>query len=254
MDRNPGTLDNKSHEATYIKEKFYQFGRKDPFNANGSIWTYDKDTYAATKYTYGGRIYTSRSTIETVYNTGGENMPYSVMHPREFITNGGAWTDGQFNPTPYNSSIVWQDPQISAKADNEEAKKSIFDPCPPGWSVPESNGWCKGLVGDGSGDATGSPYVNFQWLESAIDAKGRTYYPNGYLADKDNPSAQMIFFPASGTLNSSGFGIVNTIYWSCSKPSGHGTAYRWAYNSNEVFSPAALSNSFGFSIRCIQEK
>ena len=260
MDRNLGALDTKYH-SDGGKTGYYQFGRKDPFRANVKVWSYDQDTFAATEYTGGGRIIISRATIEEQYATGGENMPYSIMHPREFITNSGAWTDGQFNPTPYNSSIVWQDPQISNKFENEETDKSIFDPCPLGWSVPV-DGWARGLIGDSSGDATGSLYVYFQWVNniqsgSVDNANGRTYYPNGYLVDRDIPNAQKIYFPAFGCLNIASGTLyavgVYANYWSCS-PRNATYGYYLYFNSSRV-TPSNADATFanGFPVRCVQK-
>ena len=254
MDRNLGALDDKYH-SNGGKANYYQFGRKDPFHAGGKVWTYDKDTYAATERTGGGRIITSSTTIEETYSTGGDNMPYSVMHPREFISCGSVWTNGQF----YNG-IVWQDPQISNKLENEETDKSIFDPCPLGWSVPV-DGWARGLIGDSSGDATGNPRVNFQMVPNPLNntsdgsITGRTYYPNGYLVEKDNDNAQKIYYPLSGSMQPHGQ-VTNigssACYWSCNPNTSSG--FLFYFRSDAVQQPRSLYRGYGLSVRCIQEK
>ena len=101
---------------------YYQFGRKDPFPGNADYWEEgtNKVTYA----------------IQTkAYNATDENqprnVPYSVQHPTTFITSSGYWTyNDKYNPNPYNSAIVWQDPWAS-----NNGNKSIFDPSPSGWKV-----------------------------------------------------------------------------------------------------------------------
>ena len=262
MDRNLGALDTKYH-SDGGKAKYYQFGRKDPFNSNIYCWTYNSETFMPSQTVTGAIVRISKNILDDmsgIYKTDGKNMPFSVGHPDNFITSSREWTVGDvFNPTPYNANIVWQDPQISNKLENEETDKSIFDPCPLGWSVPV-NGWARGLIGDSSGDATGNPRVTFQWVPnilsgSATDAKGRTYYPNGYLADKDNAAAPKIYFPASGLFENSGLlcylGVFG-VCWSCNSVSNDS-------GRNLVFYETGMESSNyyirtrAFSVRCVQK-
>ena len=129
MDRNLGALDAQSGTESY--GLLYQWGRKDPF--------------LNTKYANGGDISPTSvwqpavlGTQQAIENTG-ENPSYTVAQtvqwPNKFIftpqtcnisdgygTGGGLWASDQ-------SSSLW------------DSDKTIFDPCPPGWKVPETALW-----------------------------------------------------------------------------------------------------------------
>ena len=273
MDRNLGALDDRYHELAAIKSKYYQFGRKDPFNSNISCWTYDPETFASSTRTDGGVVKIIKSEIDNgTFRTGGKNVPFAVNHPDNFIcgssTLGYYWTGGTnatggngdiFNPVPYKGSIQWHDPRQSERIENEEGgktdNKTFFDPCPPGWRLPV-NGWVSMFIGDGSGSATGSTRVNCQWGVDATRGTGRTYFPLGYLADRDSPNPQTAFFPASGyQVNSSGavsFVGGNSYYWSSSQGS---YTYGYALNpqSSSVNPSTSGSRCAGFPVRCVKE-
>ena len=129
MDRNLGALDAQSGTESY--GLLYQWGRKDPF--------------LNTKYANGGDISPTSvwqpavlGTQQAIENTG-ENPSYTVAQtvqwPNKFIftpqtcnisggygTGGGLWASDQ-------TSALWG------------SDKTIFDPCPPGWKVPETALW-----------------------------------------------------------------------------------------------------------------
>ena len=81
---------------------FYQWGRKDPFQATGSVTT------AATSSTIGTIVYTLR-------------------HPDEFITAGSS---------PYD----WHYASRNNELWGHSGVKTIYDPCPWGWRVPKNSG------------------------------------------------------------------------------------------------------------------
>ena len=274
MDRNLGEMDNMYHPSASIRGKYYQFGRKDPFNGSMSVWTYDPDTFAPSTLTDGGVVKIIRSEIDNgpTFQTGGKNVPYAVNHPDTFIYGSSTleyyWTGGTqatggkgdiFNPVPYTSSIQWQDPKQTERVENEEGgktdNKTFFDPCPPGWRLPV-NGWVSMFSGDGSGSATGSTTVNFQWGVDATRGTGRTYFPLGYLADRDSPNPQTAFFPASGYRSNSSGAVCNVgsngYFWS-SSPLSVTNGYYLLFNSSSV-TPSNYSNRcYGFPVRCVQE-
>ena len=95
----------------------------------------DKDLYYSDK-SYSGTY---------LKNYDYKNVPLSVMYPMMYICGNGAdyiWTKGdQYHPVDYDSQILWQDPNFTRR-DNDDAskvggyRKSMFDPCPPGWALP----------------------------------------------------------------------------------------------------------------------
>lgn len=121
MDRDIGALQAGYPEYTYGQGcLYYQFGRKDPFP--GKVF-YPFDVF---------------STLKTA-ETG--TVQDAVLSPTTYYTHDGAWTsDNWFNPSSFDNSILWQDP-LTAKGGSKEGQKSIFDPSPLGWRLPEKQVW-----------------------------------------------------------------------------------------------------------------
>lgn len=207
MDRNLGAHDKKSRtEFENGSGLTYQFGRKDPI-ARGEIYKYDVSG-AMTKTNHIG----IDSEDPRLDGLNGSHVPYFVNHPLQYIKAGdNYWTSNDiFNPTELNYNTLWFDPFFEHGDIPEEKGKSIFDPCPPGWCLPEAkvdpkrdwliedakNNWLDGFSGDNKGYDTTSETVNMQWnSESYGMGTGRTYFPRGFLASKDDPDAPKIFFP-----------------------------------------------------------
>ena len=126
MDRSVGAM--STDYVGYGKGMlYYQFGRKDPFPGNGPYWEggTNKVTYA---------IQTKEYT--TTDENQPRNVPYSVQHPTTYITSGSYWTyKDKYNPVLFNKDILWQDPNAS-----NLGGKSIFDPSPSGWRIPQDIG------------------------------------------------------------------------------------------------------------------
>lgn len=202
MDRNLGAMDDTYRVSNRGAGMYYQFGRKDPYPGTNAIYVYDHA---------GNRSAGTVLDIAVSALGHGQNVPYSVRNPLTYFSERRSWTwDDIFNPYPTDTSIEWLDPASNiTRGDNEEggknATKSIFDPCPAGWRVPEYH-WLEGLVFGNS--STPNPNVTLTWgVENLIGRRrgtGATYFPNGFLNDKNNPNAQTIFFPASGRRQSGG--------------------------------------------------
>ena len=213
MDRYLGALDDKYHKQERGGGLKYQFGRKDPFPLQNSVWTYDS-TGNATEHPNPNNIPTVEYSVlkET---TGGANVPYSVNNPRELIKNAGEWTGNDiFNPATYDKMIEWQDPKASERHDNEEQgpnmDKSFFDPCPQGWRVhgsqyvmnnlgnyTEKDSWWTEIYGLEAYNIPKEKWNCVSYASSGYQGLGAVfvYFLNGYYADKDNPDATRIIFP-----------------------------------------------------------
>ena len=211
MDRNLGAYDQKQHSNECGDGLLYQFGRKDPFHGRGSIWIYDSSGNS----TLAKQKATISFDSEALKPNNGSNVAYAVNNPMIAITGQEHWTIGDiFNPTEYTHDIIWQDPYNTVKTDNEENRgnsgKSLFDPCPPGWCLPEGRcaqgahwvmhsaleHWLIDFTGDAAGEATTSAAATCQYITDPKGrGKGRAYFPGGYLANKDNPEAEIVFFP-----------------------------------------------------------
>ena len=212
MDRCIGAIDALSHLNEKGGGLVYQFGRKDPFIETAySIWTYDE---------YGNpTLISDTKNLKYVENTDavlyGTNIPYSVNHPTLLIHGHVSWENNDIN-------IEWNETHVSDKDDDDDwveknIRKSFFDPCPKGWRIPTvwyryadhvysqqerlSNCY-QGFV-SGPTDTT-NPDVTTNGFNPYGKTGGRTYYPKGYLAEKENPNPQAIFFPCLSSRNYKG--------------------------------------------------
>ena len=270
MDRNLGALDDRYHPAADIKAKYYQFGRKDPFNSDIYCWTYDIQTFAPSKTmgANGAREIKAKVDFEKEFKTDGHNVPVSINHPTTFITSGGEWSSvtdifGGIKLEDNKTIKYWNDPSPYIREDNEEISfanenKSYFDPCPPGWRLP-INGCFRGFIGDGNGSATGDANMNCQFgVDSEFKGRGegRTYIPLGYLSQKDNPKAQTAFFPASGCCYQTTGGHYyvgsNGYCYSCSPNTG-ARAYFFYFRPSDLTPQSELNRTMGLPVRCLRE-
>lgn len=124
MDRNIGAL-SAGYQSDHKGVLYYQFGRKDPF-----LYATMNDKNARS----------TTDAVATSSDADGTDMAYAVNHPTIFINkesdkvyNSGWWTvNNKYNPA-VSVDIIWQDPMASS------GKKSLFDPSPAGWKVPEGD-------------------------------------------------------------------------------------------------------------------
>ena len=125
-----------------------------------------------------------------------------------------------------------------------ESTKTVYDPCPAGWRVPEGgdNGvWAKAL---GS-----SAYVSlsFDYSKRGINFAG-TY-----------GEAECIWYPISGYRYGSGGGLNEVhrsgYYWSYSPIESYSNnAYHLYFNDNGNVYPSSYNyRANGFPVRCLQE-
>ncbi len=98
MDRNLGALDEREGATAY--GFLYQWGRKDPLIGSAS-----GETSFAVTYPRNLKTYVSSST--------GDSVTYSIQNPTVVIGN------------LVNDSSAWK------------SEKTMYDPCPPGWRVPD---------------------------------------------------------------------------------------------------------------------
>ena len=136
MDRNIGAKGSCNVEITNDNYKktfgmYYQFGRKDPFPPNGTLYRMESD---GTITNLGTLTNTDASTIvptnKNIPFNGTEPWPVvkTVQYPMEFVVS------NESNSNMYTSGN-WRNPSWYA-AGNTLGSKSFYDPCPPGWRVP----------------------------------------------------------------------------------------------------------------------
>lgn len=226
MDRNLGEYADHNYIDQGRGVLFYQFGRKDPFPGSNQIWINEggslvKKAWSTSEY---AKSYSSTG-------TGNKNVPYSVCNPLFFLCSGdGAWTIGdKYNPSIYDSAIRWQDPNV-----RDSSGKSLFDPCPPGWKIPEDGTW-----------------ADFSTSNTVWSNNGRLYYPNG-SGDK---STGRIYYAAYGRRSNidSTMGGNGSLYCRSCSTKDEGWIWYFHFTSNAVNPSREAQRAHGYVIRPVQE-
>lgn len=217
MNRNLGALDN-SPGTTGSLGLMYQWGRKDPF--------------------IGGRSFEVNELLSTVPEASSwpivsidsgplENntsLAYSIKNPMTFIYSTSGVYDWYALERSYQNDHLWN---------SETGGKTIYDPCPAGWRVP--NG--------GPGIWNGWAASNFIWIGSS---RGRAYNST-------------VWYPAAGVrehANGSLARVGESAYYLSSTPSGINMYILYFNQSNDWVLPSDHSNfrAYGGSVRCMKEQ
>ena len=219
MDRNLGATSATPGDVGALG-LFYQWGRKDPFL--GSSWIH----YDLTKSTIAWP-----SAVESDSNCG--TIEYSIANPTTFINYNSSNDDWYYTGSSSTDNTRWT---------TSESTKSIYDPCPVGWRVPDGgdNGvWSKAC---GSSSNFNYAYIN---ANEGINFSGKF------------GSASTIWYPASGYRyydDGVGGGLVivgGGRYWSAS-PNSYSAYSLYFDNSGSVYPSGISSRANGLSVRCLQ--
>jgi hypothetical protein len=141
MDRNLGATSAEINDPASMG-LLYQWGRKDPFLNICAFETYDTNPDDGERVTLGVRE--SKSTITWPSPVDGNKnygtIAYAIANPTTFIT--------------YERNLDWLYSSTSTTdATRWQSVKTIYDPCPAGWRVPDGGPdgiWVKhGLLTDG---------------------------------------------------------------------------------------------------------
>ena len=219
MDRNLGATSATPGDVGALG-LLYQWGRKDPFLGASSISSNLVATVAKSTITWPSAVSSdsSNGTIE-----------YATAHPTTFITHNISNYDWYYTGSSSTDNTRWT---------TSDMVKSIYDPCPAGWRVPDggSNGvWAKAGFDDTTYDSKN------EGLSFSISSPSKTWYPaSGYR------------YHGGGSLFSGGF-CGN--YWSASPNSLFvGDAYSLCFFDNGNVYPLSGDNrAYGYSVRCLQE-
>ena len=213
MDRNLGATSATKGDVGAL-ELLYQWGRKDPFLSSSSI----SDAIEAKS------TITWPSAVESDSSNG--TIEYATANPTTYITYNNKNYDWYYTGDSSTDNTRWT---------TSSSDKSIYDPCPAGWRVPDggSNGiWSKAGFGT------------------------RTYYwANGGMSFIIS-SPSTTWYPASGRRNGNvgGLGSVGSygLYWSASPNSYYACGLDFAYYGSVDLS-GKYCRAYGYSVRCLQE-
>ena len=212
MDRNLGATSATPGEAG-ASGLLYQWGRKDPFLGSSSI---SSNVEAKSTISWPSPVSSSSSR---------GTIGYAVEHPTTFIT--------YYN----NSNYDWYYTG-SSSTDNTrwQSEKTIYDPCPAGWRVPDGgiNGvWNKAGFDDQSYDSSNAGMLFGSGISSPA-----TWYPASGCRYDDDESLYGV--------GSSGY------YWSVT-PNGYGTYNLDFDDDGNVYPLGSSFRAYGQSVRCLQE-
>jgi uncharacterized protein (TIGR02145 family) len=226
MDRNLGATSATPGDVGALG-LLYQWGRKDPFLGSLSISYYRRYDMELAKSTITWPSYVNS-------NSSNGTIAYATAHPTTFITRNNSNEDWYYTDSSSTDDTRWT---------TSDKNKSIYDPCPAGWRVPDG-----GDYGDWS-KALGSS----------------SYFTNYSLYDRTNEgmnftnkfgSASTIWYPAAGyrlyrdgTLGGVSY---DGLYWSAS-PYGD-DAYSLDFDYDGYVDPSHTSyRANAGSVRCIKE-
>ena len=222
MDRNLGATSSTPGDVGALG-LLYQWGRKDPFLGSSTITA---NVIAKSTIIW-------PSFVESSSSTG--TLQYAIANPTKFISPNGSNDDWHYTGSYSNDNTRWT---------TSETSKSIYDPCPVGWRVPDGgkNGvWSK---------AKGSSLTFVTTYDSYN--KGFNF---SFLLGPD----LIIWYPSSGNryyYNCSLFNVGSSgCCWSAS-PDTQDTvsAYGMDFTSHGYVYPSfGYNRASGQSVRCIQE-
>ena len=214
MDRNLGATSDYGVGALGL---LYQWGRKDPFLGSSSV---SNTVEAKSTITWPSAVSSdsSNGTIE-----------YATSHPTTFITRNVHNNDWYYTHSSATDDTRWTESSTA---------KSIYDPCPLGWRVPDggSNGVWSKAVGSSSSYkmSVGEEGVNF----------------SGQFGE-----ASRIWYPSAGLLDPNVLSSVGYVarYWSASPHNNSAFSLNFSCDFNSVHPSFVSSRAYGYSVRCIKE-
>ena len=219
MDRNLGATSATPGDVGALG-LLYQWGRKDPFLGSSSI-SYSTEAESTITWPSAVSSDSSKGTIA-----------YATANPTTFIkynSNNGDW---YYTGSSSTDNTRWT---------TSETSKSIYDPCPAGWRVPD--GGANGVWSKAKGSSS--------WFGNSYNSTNKGMNFSGKLG-----FASTIWYPASGyrnDLDGGQFGVgYYGRYWSASPNSCR--AYYLNFYNDGFFDPSYNDlRASGYSVRCLQD-
>lgn len=212
MDRNLGAT-SAVYGGGGLRGLKYQWGRKDPFM---------------------GDLSNDASTVRWPEHRGSDRqigtIEYAVANPMVYIKGNSANGDWYFTGQDVTDNTRWT---------TSESPKSVYDPCPVGWRVPDG---AEGGVWASALGAFPVEYVEFDSEKSGIDF-------SGIFGD-----AEVIWYPSVSAISGR---TTRGYYWSAS-PFGQ-SSHAWGMSigtkrwGDDALSWGSNARSMGCAVRCIKE-
>ena len=207
---------------------YYQWGRKDPFiPCNGTT----NSNTNKTVYNISGATVTGITNSQTSVAIAG-----NIKNPTTHYYNSS--NNGPCNTTYYN---MWDAQNTTTNNVTTATKKTIYDPCPPGFCVPTGN-----LLYYFGGNANPTSSNNLSDSNWDSTNKGKTWTLNG----------ASIYFPAAGCRSNSS-GSLSSVgsggdYWSATPFSTN--RGRVLYFGSSYWYWTDYNRAYGCSVRPVAEE
>ncbi len=244
MDRNMGAMSAEKYSAEALG-LLYQWGRKDPFAGAVGI----ENSLAASYYDIDGNQIYETAEDRPVYDANDhttDNIEVAIANPMVFYTSpSSSWpvVDWLTDKAELQNNDLWG---------GVSHIKTIYDPCPEGWMVPESGeNWDFRKEYKKAGSLNDdNPYdPSYPWYSSNLDKEdvgfryrtsdGSEYWwPQGGNRDGQKGSIQSV--GGSGD------------YWTSTSSNTLMNMQMFAWGNPK--SQTGLNRVYGASIRCIKEK
>ncbi len=224
MDRNLGATSATPGDVGALG-LLYQWGRKDPFLGSSSI----SSSTVAKSTNYWPPAVSSDSFRGTI--------AYAIANPTTFITNDNTNYDWYYTGNEVSDNTRWT---------TSESSKSIYDPCPSGWRVPDGSkyGIWSNALGSSSSFTQSSLYDS---TNKGVNFSG-----------KFGPPDQTIWYPASGCLYHYDGSLAKVgnvgFFWSASPNYDYYAYYLlFKFEGYEVRPSTKSLRADGLSVRCVKE-
>lgn len=229
----PGTTSRTGYTTQY------QWGRKDAFPgkvgqpAEGTIkWNAGSDMYMQTILQNPQNYYTAGYNADGSLNAGTNFAKYYTFYNLWSMNNTSAYAENQAN----SQTVV----------------KTIYDPCPVGFSVPANDAFT-GFT------TTGVLSNNINQINADATIEAETYKNNfGHNFWTNSSKTETIFFPAAGYREATNgstltkYGVAGE-YWTAT-PNDNNNGNVLGFEHNVVHPLYRNIRSFGFSVRPVAEK
>lgn len=210
---------NSSSSPTQITNWYYQFGRPTPLTPAN---TYNSTTNATT---YGVLSFTTASIASTL-NLG-------IQNPTTFYKYSSSYNYNWFSTNSAKTYNLWDQACTSTGCSDNSVVKTVYDPCPPGFKMPNGNTF----TGFSTSNVVGS-------------------FTNGYKFKKNSSDTTGVFFPASGSRYGSDGSLFNVgsygRVWSAAAYD-QDYAYNLYFGSGYVDPQGGNRRAIGFSVRPVAE-
>lgn len=222
---------------------YYQWGRKDPFPAS-SIVGQNSASKETTNFNTSTKPYVlnpnrslSFSSVRNTVAGASDEIEYSIEHPTTFIhyySNDS--TNGLTNTWFYKTPVA--DAQALWNNTGNKTKKTNYDPCPPGWSIPINNG-----------------YV-WQWGDWSLVTPETNTTLSGFNYYKDASNAS--YYPATGYRSAGQLVNVGYVayYWSSVTDvttSFTGKGIQYENRGSKYNNSGKISSAYGLPVRCMKQ-